>query len=257
MHGGGTEQSGIVLVHSLGMTADVWDDVAERLAERVAVLTYDCRGHGASTGAPGPYSVEMFAGDLVDLLDAVGWDAAHLAGASMGGNVSLQTAILCPHRVRTLGLVDTTAWYGSDAPERWEQRARDVETQGLEPLVEFQESRWFSDRFRAQKAAPIARCREILLANDRACYAASCRMLGAFDLREGLAGLRMPAAIVVGEEDYATPVAMARQLEAAIGGATLQILPGLRHLTFVERPDIVADALSNLMSRADGVGVDG
>jgi 3-oxoadipate enol-lactonase len=77
-------------------------------------------------------------------------------------------------------------------------------------------------------------------------------MLGAFDLRAALPGMRMPTAIVVGEDDYATPVSMARDLHNAIPGSTLQIIPGLRHLTFVERPDSVAHAMSELMNRVSG-----
>lgn len=244
----------IVLVHSLGLAGGIWDGVAERLAEGATVVAHDCRGHGLSTKMPGPYTLETFAQDVADFLDALGWDSAHLAGASMGGNVALHTASVYSTRIRSLGLIDTTAWYGPEAPQRWEQRAQQVEKEGLATLIDFQESRWFSDAFRAQKPPAIARCRELFLANDVPSYAASCRMLGAFDLRAALPGLRMPTAIVVGEDDYATPVSMARDLHNAIPGSTLQIIPGLRHLTFVERPDIVAEALAALMNRTVSVG---
>jgi 3-oxoadipate enol-lactonase len=74
-------------------------------------------------------------------------------------------------------------------------------------------------------------------------------MLGDFDLRSKLSGLEMPTAVVVGDEDYATPPDMARVLQSGIPGATLQVIPAARHLTFVERPDVVADALSELLDR--------
>jgi 3-oxoadipate enol-lactonase len=210
------EQPRLVLVHSLAMNLAVWDSVAARLAATATVLTYDCRGHGASTKAPGPYRLETFAHDLADLLDHVHWDDSYLAGASMGGSVSLQLAMLCPDRVRGLGLVDTTAWYGADAEKRWEQRAREVEEKGLASLIDFQESRWFSDSFRVQDSEAVQRCRSQFLAHDVASYAAACRMLGTFDLRAGLPRLRVPTAIVVGEDDYATPPAMAREIQNGI-----------------------------------------
>jgi 3-oxoadipate enol-lactonase len=239
----------LVLVHSLGMNGSVWEWVIERLVPHTTVLTLDCRGHGTSTRAPGPYRLETFARDLADVLDHASWDRCYLAGGSMGGNVSLQFAILYPSRVSGLGLIDTTAWYGVDAHQRWEQRASEAEEKGLGPLIDFQESRWFTDGFRAARSAGVERCRSVFLANDPACFAATCRMLGSFDLRAGLRGLRMPTAVVVGEEDYATPPAMARELQGAIPGATLQVIPGARHLTFVERPDVVATALTELLSR--------
>jgi len=249
----GAEQVGkpkIVLIHSLGMTGAVWQVVAERLTDVAAVLTYDCRGHGASTKLPGPYHLERFAEDLADLLDDLHWHDVTIAGASMGGSVALQFAAVYPGRVRGLGLVDTTAWYGAEAPARWDQRAREAEEKGLSSLIGFQESRWFSDAFRAQNPDVVKRYSNQFLANDVASYAATCRMLGAFDLRARLRELRTPTAIVVGEEDYATPPAMARELQDGIAGATLQVIPKSRHLTLVEHPDIVAEALSGLVTRA-------
>ncbi len=243
------KQPRAVLVHSLAMAGTVWDAVGGRLATSAAVLTYDCRGHGRSTRQHGPYRLAMFAQDLADLLDHLGWDSVHLAGASMGGNVSLRFATLFPARVSSLSLVDTTAWYGPEAAERWEQRARQAEEKGLHTLVDFQETRWFTDAFRVQNGDAVIGCRTMFLENDVACFAATCRMLGAFDLRAGLPALRMPTAIVVGEEDYATPPAMAREMQNGIKGATLQVIPNARHLTFVEYPEIVAGALSELIGR--------
>ena len=242
-------QPRVVLVHSLAMAGALWDGVCARLAPSAEVLTYDCRGHGASDRPPGPYRLAQFAEDLADLLDHLGWDHVHLAGASMGGSVALQFAAAFPDRVSSLGLVDTTAWYGPEAADRWEQRARRAEEQGLQELLDFQETRWFTDDFRTANGEAVVRCRELFLANDVACFAATCRMLGAFDLRETLPALQVPTAILVGEEDYATPPAMAREMHDGIAGATLAVIPKTRHLTFVEHPEIVAAALSGLFGR--------
>ena len=76
---------GIALVHSLAMDRFFWQPVLDRLAQVTPVLVYDCRGHGESDKPAGPYTVELFARDLADLLDHVGWRSALIAGASMGG----------------------------------------------------------------------------------------------------------------------------------------------------------------------------
>ena len=92
---------------------------------------------------------------------------------------------------------------------------------------------------------------EVFLANDVDCYAATCIMLGDADLRPILPSLRMPVAVIVGEEDYATPIAMSQHLHKAIPGSTLTILPGGRHLTPVECPDQIAALLLALLGRED------
>ncbi len=227
------------------MDREFWRPVAERLD--AAVLLYDCTGHGESAKPPGPYSVEAFADQLARLLDHAGWDRAIVAGASMGGCVALAFAARYAKRVSALGLVDTTAWYGLDAPRQWEERARKALEGGLASLVEFQVTRWFSERFRKDNPEAVRRAVATFIRNDVQAYAASCRMLGAADLRVVVPDIEVPAAVIVGEEDYATPVSMSRALHEAIRGSTLTVLPGARHLTPLERPAEVAGELARLL----------
>ncbi|MCW5774256.1 MAG: alpha/beta fold hydrolase [Rhodospirillaceae bacterium] len=236
---------GAVLAHSLAMDRQFWAPVAARL--EASVLIYDCRGHGASGKPPGPYSVELFADDIAALLDHLGWRDALVAGASMGGSVALATAIRHPARVNALGLVDTTAWYGPEAPKQWAERGAKGRNAGLGSLIEFQTTRWFTDTFRAARRDVVQACVDTFMHNDPVSYEAACLMLGACDLRAGLSGIRVPTAIVVGREDYATPVAMAEALHAGIAGSTLTVIEDGRHLTPLERPDLVAAALARLL----------
>jgi 3-oxoadipate enol-lactonase len=62
--------------------------------------------------------------------------------------------------------------------------------------------------------------------------------------------MKMPAAILVGDEDYATPTAMSETLHRGIKGSTLTVLKGARHLTPIETPDRVAAELRRLLALA-------
>jgi 3-oxoadipate enol-lactonase len=232
------------LIHSLGMDRFFWAPITERLARSSSVLIYDCRGHGQSDKPKGPYRVEQFADDLADLLDHVGWRSAIVAGASMGGCISLAFAAAYPARTLALGLIDTTAWY--DAPKAWEERAQRALQDGLGTMIEFQTSRWFTDAFRAANPEAVKRATETFLANDPAAYAETCRMLGACNLTAALPRLNMPTSIVVGEEDYATPIAMAETLHRGINGSALTVLPHARHLTALEDPARIASEFLRL-----------
>jgi 3-oxoadipate enol-lactonase len=242
----------VALIHSLGLSHYVWEAVAERLAARAQVLIYDCRGHGASDKPAGPYPLTRFASDLAVLLDHLGWEKAIVGGCSMGGSVALQFAASYGSRLRALGLVDTTAWYGEDAVKNWGERGEKAQAEGLQSMIGFQETRWFSDAFRAAHPEVVARCREIFLANDPAAFAATCGMLGGFDLRATLGAIAVPTEIAVGEEDYATPPAMARALHENIAQSNLLIIPEGRHITPLERPDVLAEMLETLLDRAAG-----
>jgi 3-oxoadipate enol-lactonase len=232
------------------MDRTFWRPVAERLAARASVLTYDCRGHGQSGKSAPAKAVAVHAEDLADLIDHLRWPSALVAGASMGGCISLAFAIAHPARVSALGLIDTTAWYGPDAPKNWEQRAGAALSSGLSSLIDFQLTRWFGEKFRAEHPDVVRDSVEVFLRNDVAAYADTCRMLGACDLRAGLASIKVPTAVVVGDEDYATPLAMAQALHAGIAGSTLAVLNGARHLTPLERPADIAGALEALLQRS-------
>jgi 3-oxoadipate enol-lactonase len=239
----------LVLIHSLALDRSVWDATIAQLSTEAEILAYDCRGHGRSDRTAGPFTAELFARDLTELLDHIGWNSASLAGCSMGGCVALAFAGLHPDRVDTLGLIDTTAWYGEGAPAKFQERADAARAKGMAALFDFQSTRWFSDDFRTRHPEILQQALSVFVANDLDCYTATCALLGTVDVRAHVPTFRMPVAIVVGEQDYATPVTMARQLHDAIPQSTLTVLQDGRHLTPIEHPDAIASELRALMKR--------
>jgi len=224
--------------------------VVRHLETEADILTYDCRGHGGSDRRAGTFTAELFAKDLAELLDHIGWQNATIAGCSMGGCVALAFAGLYAGRADALGLIDTTAWYGPDAAVKFKERADAARARGMAALFDFQATRWFSDELRASHPEVLQRALAVFVATDVDCYAATCALLGDVDVRAHLPAFRMPVAIVVGEEDYATPVEMARQLHEGIPQSTLTVLPRARHLPPIEHPDAIASELRALLARA-------
>jgi len=237
----------LALIHSLALDRSVWDGVVKELGSKAEILTYDCRGHGRSGRRAGTYTCELFARDLAELLDHLKWPAATVAGCSMGGCIAQAFAANYPKRTLGACFIDTTAWYGTEAPKQWRERAATGRTKGLGALIDFQVTRWFSDGFRAARPDAVNSLKSIFLANDIDCYQATCEMLGDADLRPLLAAIEAPTAVVVGDEDYATTVEMARALNQALRLSTLTVLAGARHITPVERPIDIARQISTLL----------
>jgi len=249
-HPGPQDAPCLVLLHSLGMDHSFWRLVAPALAAKQPVLCIDLRGHGKSDKPAGPYTVKEMADDAAQLAQALGHGRLVAAGASLGGCAALQLAIGHPERTAALGLIDTTAWYGDTARADWSSRAEKARAEGLASLVPFQQTRWFSDEFRQRHPDIVAECVDTFVRNDMQGYEATCLALGAFDARPALSSLRMPVSVIVGEQDYATPVAMATQLQQAIPGASLKVIAGARHLTPLEAPGDVIAMLEGLLQRA-------
>lgn len=239
----------IVLLHSLAMDHSFWRFVAPELAQQGSVLCVDLRGHGRSSKPQGPYTIAGMAADVRALLDRLSIDQVVVAGASMGGCVALQFAIDNAGITRALGLIDTTAWYGENAAADWANRAAKARLEGFGSLVGFQQTRWFGEPFRARHPQIVNECVQVFLANDLTGYEGACHAMGAFDARAKLRSLRMPVSIVVGTEDYATPVAMADALYQGIPGSRFKTIEGARHLTPLEVPKDITRMLSELRSR--------
>jgi 3-oxoadipate enol-lactonase len=239
----------LALIHSLALDRSVWDGVVERLGTKAEILTYDARGHGRSARPHMEYTAELFARDLAELMDHVGWDSASVAGCSMGGCVAQAFAGLYPSRTEALALIDTTAWYGADAPTQFRDRAAAAKAKGMRGLIDFQVTRWFSDNFVSANPGRVKKTTDVFLANDFECYASTCALLGDADLQHYLGFFKMPVAVIVGDEDYATPIAMAGALHEAIPQSTFRIIEGGRHLTPIECPEQIAGEIANLLER--------
>ncbi len=230
---GPADAPAVVLVNSLGSDLRMWDAQASALRERFRVVRFDARGHGRSPVPPGPYSLADLGGDLLGLLDELGLERASICGVSMGGAISMWTALHAPERVERLAVCFSAAWFGP--PGGWLERAEIVRTQGLEAIVDAVVGRWLTDAAGREQPQLIAPMRAMFLATSAEGYAACCEAMAAIDLREQLGEITAPTLVVSGSEDPATPPENGRHIAAAISGARFVELAGAAHLGNVER----------------------
>jgi 3-oxoadipate enol-lactonase len=97
----------IIFTHGASWNHLQWKKQVEFFKDKFKVITWDVRGHGYSTLPDGPVNSEDFSSDLIALMDHLKLDKAILCGLSMGGHISLQTAIRYPERVKSLILIVT------------------------------------------------------------------------------------------------------------------------------------------------------
>ncbi|WP_213454346.1 alpha/beta fold hydrolase [Rhizomonospora bruguierae] len=239
----------VVLLHPLALAGQVWDGLAERLADRYDVITPDARGHGASEWDGAPFSIDDMADDVVALLDGLGFERAHVVGMSMGGSVAISLAARHPGRVDRLLLADTTAWYGEQAAATWNERADRVLATTRADQIPFQVDRWFTDAFRRTHPERVREAVAVFLATNSAAHAQACRAMGAMDNREVLPRIAAPTLAVAGEEDYATPPSMGEYAAEHVADGRALTLAGLRHLSLIERPELDGLVAAHLEGR--------
>lgn len=236
----------VVMLHPLALSGAVWDPVAEHLGAHHRVVAPDARGHGESEWDGRDFTVEDLAADAAAVIETMLLAPAHVVGLSMGGSAAIVLAATRPDLVDRLVLADTTACYGPDRVEKWAERSRTAASVPREKQLEFQVDRWFAEGFRSAHPDEVERVAKIFAATDSQAHAAACRALGGLDATAILARITAPTLVLAGEEDYATPPAMARTLAEGVPGAELRILPATRHLSLIERPDLWPDLAGHL-----------
>src|SRR4051794_10523705 len=119
----------VVLLHGFPLNRSMWSAQESTVGSIYRVIAPDLRGHGQTAAPEGIYTMDDMAGDVVELLDALGIrEPVLLGGLSMGGYVALALIALYPERVRGLMLMDTRASADSpDAARSREELAAKVE----------------------------------------------------------------------------------------------------------------------------------
>lgn len=232
----------IVLLHSLALDRSVWEGLIPHLQGDFEILAIDLPGHGKSSEFSGD-TIEELADQVADLVQEQGMGPSIVIGLSLGGCVAQALAIRHPGLVEGLGLLDTTCWYGEDAPSAWEERAQRARRDGFDSLAGFQLARWFTADFLESNPDVGERLLDVFRGTDIDSYMAACRVMGKMDLRDLVSGISVPTSVIVGAEDPATTPAHSEELHRRIPGATLYVIPDCSHLSAVEKPGEIAELL--------------
>jgi len=99
VHGNGEP---LVMICGCGNNSSAWQNQVPDLSLEYHVIVFDNRGTGRSDKPNIPYTVQMMAADVAGLLDAIGIEAAHILGYSMGGVIAQEFALTYPERTLTL-----------------------------------------------------------------------------------------------------------------------------------------------------------
>jgi 3-oxoadipate enol-lactonase len=228
----------VVLVHGINMSGAVWDGVADELAGERPVVTLDLRGHGDSV-MTGPFDADGYASDVLAVVDALGLERFHLAGASFGGPVVCTVAAREPARVASVAALGSAVSVAG---------AVDIEG-GIAAMREIG-AREFFRGFMGQASFapgtdPIIIETAVVAATegrDIDVIADVVRVAFSADASEAVGGVKAPALVLTGEHDMTCPVAAGEVLAAALGTEVV-VLPGRGHMAMVEDPDSVTGPL--------------
>ncbi|VDC24939.1 alpha/beta fold hydrolase [Pseudogemmobacter humi] len=237
----------LVLIHGLGLTRQIWQDLLPQLAARFRVIAYDLSGHGDSAPPPAKPVLRDLSEQLARLLDHLGIGRAALAGFSLGGMVARRFAQDHPSRVTALAILHSPHRRTPEAQAAILARVAQAERGGPADTVEAALRRWFTD---AAPPALAAQVRRQVLANDPALYPGLYRILaeGIDEIVAPQPPIACPALVLTADQDHGNGPEMSAAIAAEIPGARLVILPGLRHMALAERPAAVSGPLLDFLA---------
>jgi pimeloyl-ACP methyl ester carboxylesterase len=251
----------VLLLHGLGATKVSFLPTVAALAGEYRTIAVDLPGFGDSVKPiRAAYDPEFFAGSIVALIDALGYERAHLVGNSMGGRVAIEVGLRAPERVGRLGLLAPSLAWLRDRP--WapflkliqprlgliQPAPRPVVDAIVRRLVPGSDDRWIAagvDEF----------LRSYLTPRGRAAFYAAARNIyleephGPGGLWTRLPELAPDSLFVWGRQDRLVPISFERHV--------LEVLPASRHLELdcghvpqLERPKQTHAALRDFFAQA-------
>lgn len=230
----------VLFAHGFPLDHAMWQPQFEALHGTHRVIVPDLRGFGSSDTTPGVVTMECFADDLAELLDALSIRGpVTFCGLSMGGYIAWQFWRRHPQRVASLVLCDTRA--APDSAEAGQGRldtAEKVLRQGRIPLVRAMIPKLFSQATRENNPEMIEDVRQMIgRASPEGIAAALRGMAQREDAREYLDQIDRPTLIIVGQEDEISPVEEMTTIAEAIPNAEFAVIPNAGHMAPLENPE--------------------
>src|SRR4051794_37016558 len=247
----------VIAIHGLGATKASFLPTVAALAEGFRVVAMDLPGFGDS-GKPlgAPYDAAFFAKSVVELLDALELERAHLVGNSLGGRVALEAGLRSRDRVARLGLLAPSMAWRRNRP--WAPLLKLVRPElgaiqpAPRPIVEAIVDRVIPGGSEGWAAAGVDEfLRSYLTPRGRAAFYAAARQIYLEDdsFWDRLRALEPPSLFVWGRQDTLVPIGFARHVTDALPNARhLELNCG--HVPQLERPRETHAALARFFREA-------
>ena len=238
----------LVLIHAFPLDERMWEPQLALAEAGWRVIAPHLRGTNGQPEAAAP-TMDDFAADVIDLLDALHIEDAVIGGLSMGGYATFALFRHAPRYFRGIVLADTRPQ--ADTPEAIEGRKRllaVVRQKGPAAVADEMLPKLLGETTRRERPDIVARVGDLIRSNPADAIAgAISALMSRPDSTPLLSAIHCPTLIIVGEEDTLTPPALSHDMQRAIGGAQLVVVPAAGHLSSIEQPEAFNAALAQFL----------
>ncbi|HRS07949.1 MAG TPA: alpha/beta hydrolase [Bacteroidia bacterium] len=239
----------LVFIHGYPFDQSIWKEQVIALSEQARIITYDVRGYGSSSKGKEKFSIDLFADDLIFLLDSLQVNKVIVCGLSMGGYIALNLVKRYAERVKGLVLYDTQCYADNTIAKakRYENIAL-IRNGGKQKYLEDMCKILFSPVTFQQKYEIVKQTLNLMLkADDDVLMRTLEAMAERVESCSILAAIKIPVMILCGEHDMLTPPEKSAFMQQQIQGSVLHIIENSGHLGHLENKEAFNQHLNNFL----------
>jgi pimeloyl-ACP methyl ester carboxylesterase len=253
------EGSPFIFIQGAFISSTMWEKQVSYFSDRFQTIIYDLRGHGKT----GPtdrkkYSVELYADDLIELLDALNIEKPIICGISLGGMIGQVFATKYPERLSALILADTAA---TITLTRWDYIMRylvgpkwlmliSLRMMGVHRFIRF--SFWFVKFTRSKEwlgdEEIIEYEKNEMLSLDKKEYLKIFGSLYDFKLQE-LTLVQVPTLVLNGEHEPKSIFKHAEKIQSLVPNCEVDVIKNTGHTSNMENPEEFNQKISEFLKK--------
>ncbi len=236
----------MMLVHGYPLSGELFAKNRAVLARRYTVVTPDLRGFGSSTTPDTKGGVELYAKDMLAVMDHLSIRRAIIGGMSMGGPVVLEMYREAPQRFRGMVLIDSTTSPANDVEKaQWPGFGKQARDKGVASMIPVLMPQMLTTPTRTGNPALVKYIGGIVKKGSvNAAVGGGGTLANRPDSRPMMAHAKIPVLIVVGQDDPIYPLEMAQKMHQDIPHSHLVVVPGAAHAAIIEKPEACNRALA-------------
>jgi 3-oxoadipate enol-lactonase len=235
----------IIFLHGVGSNRSVWRPQLAHFGRMRRTVAFDYPGYGDSDPAPEGTTRDDYASAIISAMHELGIDRAHICGLSLGGVVAIAMHHADAKRCASLILADTFAAHPQG--ESIYERAM-TSSENLRAMAEAR-----VDMLLAQPAAPRVRREvvETMAGIDPGAYCTGAEAVWLADQRERAKEIRVPALVLVGDQDLITPPELSDELAGLIPNSHMQVIEDAGHISNLEKPAEFNQAIDQFIGQLE------
>jgi pimeloyl-ACP methyl ester carboxylesterase len=244
-------EQAIVFLHGWLMSPAMWQSPLAALNGKVRCLALWQPGHGRTSAPAAPFTMDTWVERLIEILDTQQIKKAVLVGHSMGGMLSLATAVKYPDRIRALVLVDTqdTAW-SEERIMQWRQTVGMIASNWGTSLAPNIAGFLLGQKFVKGNPGWVQKWVNEVAAYDLKGQIPLGEAIGSHpDLSGRLAAINIPTLVVHGGVDQAISIDTGKAMAKRIPGAEFYEIPDAAHCPPLETPVEFTDVLVGFLQK--------